>query len=346
MLNTIIRTALRYRLLTIVLALVLVVYGGYELYHLPIDVLPDLNRPRVTILTEAPGLAPEEVETLVTFPLESVLNGATGVEAVRSSSGVGLSIINVEFAWGTDVYIDRQIVNEKIALAADRMPADVRPQLAPMSSIMGQIVMIGMYSEGNKTPSMEVRTLADWVVRQRLLTIPGVAQVVTMGGGRKQFQVLVNPEQLLKYDVSLQDVERAVQASNSNATGGYLSQGGNELLVRSIGRIHDTQDLASVVVKASGGHPSVGVPPLGGADGRPAEAGTPTSRPVLLSQVARVAEAPQVKRGEASVNGEPAVMLLVSKQPGADTRRSSSSRHCQTTFACSPTCTSRKRSST
>jgi len=297
MLDAVIKNALRYRMLTIVLAIAVMAYGSVTLSRLPIDVFPDLNRPRVTILTEAPGLAPEEVETLITFPLESVLNGATGVEAVRSSSGVGLSVITVEFGWSTDIYVDRQIVAEKIALALDRMPKGIRPQLAPISSIMGQIMHVGMTSESGATPPIEVRTLADWVVRQRLLTIPGVAQVVTMGGGRKQFQVLVDPALLLRYDISLAEVEAAVQASNSNATGGYLNQGGNELLVRSLGRIQSLDDLTSVVVKATG------------------------DRPVVLGQVARVAEAAQVKRGDASVNGLPAVMLVISKQPGADTRR-------------------------
>jgi len=297
MLDAVIKAALRYRLITIVLALVALVYGGITLWRLPIDVFPDLNRPRVTVMTEAPGLAPEEVETLVTFPLESVLNGATGVQAVRSASGVGLSVINVEFAWGTDIYVDRQIVAEKIAVALDRMPKGIRPQLAPISSIMGQVMHMGMWSDDGSTPPIEVRTLADWVVRQRLLTIPGVAQVVTMGGGRKQFQVLVNPESLLKYGLTLGEVEAAVQASNSNATGGYLNQGGNELLVRSLGRIQSVNDLMSVVVKTSSG------------------------RPVLLGQVARVAEAPQVKRGDAAVNGRPAVLLIIAKQPGADTRK-------------------------
>jgi len=297
MLDAVIRNALRYRLVTIVLALVVLVYGGLTLWRLPIDVFPDLNRPRVTVMTEAPGLAPEEVETLVTFPLESVLNGATGVQTVRSASGVGLSVIQVEFAWGTDIYVDRQIVAEKIAVALDRLPTGIRPQLAPISSIMGQVMHVGMWSEADATPPMEVRTLADWVVRQRLLTIPGVAQVVTMGGGRKQFQVLVNPESLVKYGLTLHDVEQAVQASNSNATGGYLNQGSNELLVRSLGRIQTLNDLQSVVVKSAG------------------------DRPVVLGQVARVAEGPQVKRGDAAVNGHPAVILVISKQPGADTRR-------------------------
>ncbi len=297
MLNAVIRFSLRYRVVTIALALVVTCYGGYELTQLPIDVFPDLNRPRVTIMTEAPGLAPEEVETLITFPLESVLNGATGVQAVRSSSGVGLSIIYVEFAWGTDIYVDRQIVAEKIALAADRMPRGIRPQLAPISSIMGQVMQVGVWSEGGKTDPIEVRTTADWLIRQRLLTIPGVAQVVTTGGGRKQFQVLVNPDKLLKYDVTLGEVEKAVEASNANATGGYLDQGGNELLVRSLGRIQNLEELGSVVVKGSG------------------------ERPVLLSDVARVAEAAQVKRGDAAVDGLPAVILTISKQPGADTRK-------------------------
>lgn len=297
MLNAMIRFSLRYRLLTIAVAVVVLVYGSYVLYHLPIDVFPDLDRPRVTVMTEAPGLAPEEVETLVTFPLESTLNGATGVQAVRSASGIGLSVVQVEFGWGTDIYIDRQIVAEKLALAADRLPAGVRPQLGPISSIMGQIMIIGMWSEGGQTSPMEVRTLADWVVRQRLLTIPGIAQVVTMGGGRKQYQVLVNPNALRSYGINLHQVERALSASNANATGGYLNRGANEYLVRSIGRLQSVQDIEQVVVKAD------------------------TERPVLLRQVARIAEAPQVKRGDSAVNGEPAVMLTISKQPGQDTRR-------------------------
>ena len=236
MLNSIIRFALSHRLLTVAAALLIVGYGGWQLYHLPIDVFPDLNRPRVTVMTEAPGMAPEEVEALITFPLESAMNGATGVQAVRSSSGVGTSMIYVEFDWGTDIYVDRQVVAEKLALAADRMPEGIRPQLAPISSVMGQIMIVGMWSEENKTDPMEIRTLADWVVRQRLLTIPGVSQVITMGGQRKQFQVLVNPANLLSYGVTLHEVETVLAKSNSNVTGGYLdAQGPNEYLVRALG---------------------------------------------------------------------------------------------------------------
>jgi len=296
MLNAIIRLSLRYRLLTIAIALLVLMYGSVVLYHLPIDVFSDLDRPRVTVMTEAPGLAPEEVETLVTLPLESVLSGATGVQAVRSASGVGLSVIQVEFGWETDIYVDRQIVAEKLALAASRLPEGVRPQMGPISSIMGQIMIIGMWSEDGKTSPMEVRTLADWVVRQRLLTIPGIAQVITMGGGRKQYQVLVNPNALRNYGVTLHDVERALSASNTNASGGYLTRGGREYLVRSIGRLQTVQDIEKVVVKPD------------------------SERPVLLQQVARIVEAPQVKRGDSAVNGVPAVMLTITKQPGQDTR--------------------------
>lgn len=306
MLNSIIRFALRQRLLVVVFSLFLLGFGGWQTLQMDIDVFPNLNRPRVVVMTEAPGMAPEEVEALITFPLETAINGANGVEAVRSSAGVGISVIYVEFDWGTDIYNDRQIVMERLQLVQDRMPEGVRPQLAPISSIMGQIIMIGMWSEDEKTSPLEVRTLADWVVRQRLLTIPGVSQVFTMGGGRMQYQVLVDPDKLLKYGVTLHDVKKACAESNENATGGYLDdQGPNEFLVRAIGRVQTIDDLKKVVVIMREG------------------------RPVRLSQVAKVMEGPQVKRGDSSAyvrneNGEfsggPAVVLTVNKQPTADTR--------------------------
>ncbi len=305
MLNAIIRFALKQRLLTVAIAIFLLGYGSWQAVQMEIDVFPDLNRPRVVVMTEAPGLAPEEVETLITFPIETAMNGANGVQAVRSSSGIGISVIYVEFDWGTDIYTDRQIVMERLQLVQDRLPQGIKPTLAPISSIMGQILMLGMWSEGQQTEPVELRTLGDWVVRQRLLTIPGVSQVFTMGGGRKQFQVLVDPDALLRYGVTLHEVKQAVIESNENATGGYLDeQGPNELLVRALGRIQTVEDLQKVVISMRDG------------------------RPVALAQVASVREGPQVKRGDSAAfvragdgfSGGPAVVLTINKQPGADTR--------------------------
>ncbi|MBL8818961.1 MAG: efflux RND transporter permease subunit [Planctomyces sp.] len=316
MLNAIIRFALRQRMLVLAAALLVTGYGTYLALITPIDVFPDLNRPRVVVMTEAPGLSPEEVESLITFPIETALNGANGVEAVRSSSGVGISVIYVEFGFNTDIYNDRQVVNERLQLMQGRLPDGVTPQLAPISSIMGQILMLGMYSDGGKTDPLELRTLADWVVRQRLLTIPGVAQVFTMGGQRKQFQVLVNPDELLRFGVTLEQVKEAVVSSNENATGGYLDQQGpNELLVRALGRIQTVEDLEQIVVTIREG------------------------RPVLLTQVARIVAGGQVKRGDSAAfersdveidgeneigtapwSGGPCVVMTINKQPGADTR--------------------------
>jgi CzcA family heavy metal efflux pump len=321
MLNAIIRFALQQRLLTVAIAVFLLGYGSWQALQMDIDVFPDLNRPRVVIMTEAPGLAPEEVETLITFPVETAMNGANGVQAVRSSSGIGISVIYVEFDWGTDIYTDRQIVMERLQLVQDRLPEGIKPTLAPISSIMGQILMLGMWRDDSSAESsdetntaeesMELRTLADWVVRQRLLTIPGVSQVFTMGGGRKQFQVLVDPDLMLRYGVTLHQVKQAVVDSNINTTGGYLDeQGPNELLVRALGRLQSVDDLKKVVVTIRDG------------------------RPVALTQIARVVEGPQVKRGDSSAfvrfdddresatsfSGGPAVVLTINKQPGADTR--------------------------
>lgn len=294
--NALIKFALHNRMLIVCLALITLVAGSMTMATLPIDIFPSLTRPRVTVMTECPGLSPEEVETLVTLPLEVAFNGATGVEAVRSSSGIGLSVIYVEFGWNTDIYIARQIVNERIAIVRDRLPETVKPELAPISSIMGQIVMVGMYSKNGSTPPMEVRTLADWAVRPRLLTIPGVAQVITMGGGRKQYQVKVDAAKLQAFDVGLEEVEQALKESNQNATGGFLDRGSREYLVRGIGRIQSIGDLEQTVVKSHG------------------------DRSVLVRDVAKVVEGPQVKRGDSSVNGHPSVVLTIAKQPTGDTR--------------------------
>ena len=315
MLNAIIRFALHNRLLVLAAALLVLGLGGWQTAGLTIDVFPDLNRPRVVVITEAPGMAPEEVEALITFPLETSLNGASGVEVVRSSSGVGISVITVDFAWGTDIYTDRQVVAERMQLAAERMPEGVKPTLAPVSSIMGQILMLAVWSDPTEldaaaeaTGPLELRTLSDWVIRQRLLTIPGVSQVFVIGGGRKQFQVLVDPDALRAFGLTLDEVKAAVAESNLNATGGYLDERGpTELLVRGLGRATTEEDVRKVVVTIRGG------------------------RPIALEQVADVREAAQVKRGDSSAfvrtgpgeddfTGGPAAVLTVAKQPGADTR--------------------------
>lgn len=307
MLNKIIRFSLQHRLLVLISAVLLMCYGGWQAIQLTIDVFPNLDRPRVVIMVETPGLAPEEVESLVTFPIETALNGANGVQAVRTQSGVGLSVIFVEFDWGTDIYTDRQIVGERLATVQDQLPPGVIPQLSPISSIMGQIMIVGIWSDNQATSPMELRTLADWVIRQRLRTISGVSQVFVMGGDRKQFQVLVSPDQLLRYGVTLHEVEIALTKSNENVTGGYLKQQGPyELLVRSLGRVTSVEQIEDIVV-----------------DYR-------EDRPILLKQVARVIEGPEVKRGDARASvrtpegtwsGGPAVLLTINKQPGADTRK-------------------------
>lgn len=295
--NYLIRFALTNRLLVLFLSAALLIGGGLTTASLPIDIFPNLTRPRVVVMTECPGLAPEEVETLVTIPLETALNGAAGVQTVRSSSGVGLSVVYVEFGWNSDVYRARQIVTERLASAGDRLPRGVKPELAPNSSLMGQIMMVGLYSETGATPPMDVRTIADWTIRPRLLGIPGVSQVITMGGGRKQYQVLVDPNLLETFHLSLADVERALTEANQNVAGGYLERGSNEYLVRAIGRVQSLDDLGQSVVKSL------------------------PERSVLLRDVARIEERPQLKRGDSSVNGHPAVVLTIGKQPAADTLR-------------------------
>ena len=305
MLNAILKFSLQQRMLVIAAALVLSGCGVWTAMTLPIDVFPDLDRPRVVIMTEASGLAPEEVESQVTFPIETAVNGANGVQAVRSTSSTGLSVINVEFEFGTNVFTARQIVNERLQMVSERLPTSINPQLAPISSVMGQILVLGMWSQNERLSPIDLRTEADWIVRQRLLSIPGVAQVFTMGGGRKQFQVQIDQVALVKYGITIDEVRQAVASSNENATGGYLNQRPNELLVRALGRIQSIDDLKSIAVANR------------------------SARPVSLSMVANIVEAAQTKRGDASAfirqddgqfSGGPAVVLTVSKQPGADTR--------------------------
>lgn len=297
MLNAVIRFSLNHRIPIVAAALAVLVFGSLVSARLPIDVLPDLTRPRVVVLTECHGYAPEEVETLVTLPLETALSGATDVIAVRSTSDIGLSVIYVEFDWDADPVDARQVVIERLAQTTDQLPAGIQPQMGPQSSLLGQIMLIGMWSETGETDPLELRTIGDWVVRKRLKNIPGVSQVITMGGGRMQYHVLADPHLMHRHDVSLDEIETAIADSNLNVTGGYLAKDSIELLARGLGRLTGPEDIRNAVVRNT------------------------EHRPVLIRDVARVVEAAQPKRGDSSVNGRQAVVLTIQKQPGVDTRQ-------------------------
>ncbi len=298
MFDWIIQFSLRNRLFVVAFAALLAAYGGYVLTKLPVDVFPDLNRPTVTIFTEAGGLAPEEVESLVSFPIESAMNGASGVERVRSVSSIGLSIVFVEFGFDQDIYIARQIVTERLQQVTASLPPETKPVLAPISSIMGEIMLVGVTSDNPKVTPMDLRTIADWDIRQRLLSISGIAQITVIGGERKQYQILVDPFKLRNFDISLHDVEEAATNANVNSTGGFLLRKHTEGLVRNLARVNSLDDLRDSVI--------------------------PTDRKgsvaLTLGQVADVRlGGPLAKRGDAGVNAQPAVILSIQKQPGADT---------------------------
>ena len=376
MLNTIIRLSLTHRTLVLAGCLVVLGYGGYLATTLPIDVFPDLDRPRVVILTECPGLSSEEVETLVTYPIETAVLGANGVEDVRSQSSQGMNVIYIEFGWKTDPRYARQIVSERLANVP--MPPGIRPIMTPQASIMGQIFHVGIHRRtgpqggelkkieqtgllAERTQSadqpaltvwnplqrnelnnwekvdvenvvwdtdasryrvtfdwnkrshevvfrspledrMDLRTTADWLIRPRLLKLPGIAEVIVMGGDKKQYQVLVDPNRLQEYDVSLQQVEAAIQSNNLNASGGFLVEGQSERSVRVIARLGPlpkkvVDDLRKTPVKMNEG------------------------RAVLLGHVAQIKEGPTPKRGDASIDGHPGVVITIVKQPHADTRK-------------------------
>ena len=292
LLNGIIRFSLNNRMAVLVIALICTVAGIYSTVHTEVDVFPDLNAPTVVVMTEAAGMAPEEVERLVTFPIESAINGATDVRRVRSSSSAGFSIVNVEFDWGTDIYKARQIVSERIAMVGDELPGNVgRPTLGPQSSILGEVMIIGLTAE--TTSMQELRTLADWSVRPRLLSTGGVAQVAVIGGDIKEYQILMDPGRMRHYGVSLDEIVYAVKDMNRNAAGGTLYEYGNEYIVRGILSTDDIEMLKKAVVKTS-----------------------PSGAPVLLEAVADVrtgSKSPVL--GVASHDGKPAVILTVTKQP-------------------------------
>jgi CzcA family heavy metal efflux pump len=295
MLNKIIHTALTHRMMTLALGLGVAAYGLVILPQMPIDVFPDLNRPTVNIMTEAPGMAPEEVETLVTLPLETVLGGLPGVERVRSASGIGLSVVYVEFGWDTDIYRNRQLVSEKLTLAQERLPEGITPIMGPIASIMGEIQLIGLSSADEKVSSMELRTLADWTIRPRLLSVPGVAQVIAIGGGVKQYQIQLSADKIQSYRLTLSDIEESLSHLSHNTTGGYFDLNKKEYLIRNIGQVRSEDDILNSVV------------------------GLHLGNPVFVRDIGEVRLGHQVKRGDASVNGKPAVIMSIQKQPGANT---------------------------
>ena len=273
----------------------LMLAGVYTATRMPVDVFPDLTAPTVTVLTEAHGMAPEEVETLITFPIETAVNGATGVRRVRSSTSQGISIVFVEFNWGRDIFRARQIVSEKLQLVASELPPGVPPPvLAPVSSIMGEIMIVALTGD-ESTTAMDVRSAADWIVRRRLLAVAGVSQVVPIGGEVKQYQVLVSPERLHAYGVTLLDVLHAAQGANVNASGGVYMDRGQEYVIRGLGRVQNIRDVATTVVAVENG------------------------TPVLIGDVADVKIGAATKLGDGSVNGQPAVVMSVQKQPNTNT---------------------------
>lgn len=294
MFNFLVTQSLRNRFFVLAIAAVLMIYGAFTVTRLPVDVFPDLNRPTVTIMTEAEGLAPEEVEQLVTYPLEAQMNGLPGVSRVRSTSGVGLSIIYVEFDWDTDIYRNRQQIAERLSLVQPQLPANVVPQMGPINSIMGQVMLIAVTGPEDVSP-MELRELVDFTVRPRILSIPGVAQVIPIGGEVRQYRVSPNPAAMRALGVSFEQIEQALAQFGANTGGGFTDQYSREFLIRNVGRTQKIEDLASVVVASVDG------------------------QPVLLRQVAEVGFAPRLKRGDAGYQGQSAVIVSVEKQPDIDT---------------------------
>ena len=294
MIDRIIAWSLANRLLVLALAGLLIVWGGWQSISAPVDVFPDLTAPSVTIVAEAHGMPPEDVEALVTFPIETAMNGAGGVRRVRSNTGVGISVVTVEFDWGTDVYRARQLVSERLQTARAALPSDLpSPVLAPVSSIMGEIQFMALVSD--RHDEMVLKTTADWTVRRRLLAVPGVAEVIPTGGQTRQFQVIASPERLTAYGVTLTELRDAVRESSANAAAGFLTANDQEFLIRGLGRARTIEDIAQAVVVTRDGVP------------------------VLVRDLAVVDIGPAPRRGTGSYKGNPAVVLGVQKQPGVNT---------------------------
>ena len=295
MLNKIIQYSLHNRLVIILASVVLLLWGTYTAYKMEVDVFPDLTAPTVVVMTEAPGMAPEEVERMVTFPIETAVNGATDVRSVRSSSTTGFSVVSIQFEWGTNIYTDRQIVSEKLAEIGDALPENVgKPTLGPQSSILGEMMIFGLTADS--TSLQDLRTLADWPIRTRLLSTGGVAQVTVLGGDIKEYQILLDPARMKYYDVSMNEVLTAVEGMNQNSTGGILYEYGNEYIIQGVLATNNLEELGKGVVKIV------------------------NNTPILISDVATVqigSKAP--KLGLASEKGKPAVLVTVTKQPNTNT---------------------------
>ena len=297
MFNSIVRFSLQNRLFVLAAALMLMVYGAMTAWRTPVDVFPDLNKPVVTVLTEAGGMAPEEVEQLVSFPIETSLNGMPGVTRVRSVSGVGLSIVYAEFDWGTDIYRNRQLVSERITLVKEQLPGNISPVMGPVSSIMGEIMLIALPIDVAKTDPMKAREYADFVLRPRLLSIPGVSQVIPIGGEVRQLRVEPDTARMAQFSVSLEQVTTALRGFAANTSGGFVDLNNREYLIRNLGRTNRLDDVKGLAIAYRNG------------------------TPVLLEQVANVTYAPAFKRGDAGLNSKPAVIVSVQKQPAGDTVR-------------------------
>ena len=306
MFKWILESSLRNRLLVIISALVLMAYGAFTLSRTPVDVFPDLNKPTVTLMTEAGGMAAEEVEQLITFPLETTMNGLPGVESVRSVSSAGLSFVYVTFDWRTDIYRARQMVSERLTAMEEGLPPGVVPRMGPISSIMGEILQIAIpigpadapQATGGKTTAltaMQVREYADWVLRPRLMAIPGVAQVIPIGGEVRQFQVQPDTARMAALGITETHLEAALKGFSANTSGGFLELNGREYLIRHLGRTSRLADLQNLALSTRSG------------------------QPIVLQQIATVQFAPAIRRGDAGFEGNPAVILGIQKQPTADT---------------------------
>lgn len=294
MIDRVIQWSLANRLLVLASAGLLLVWGTWTALDTPVDVFPDLTAPSVTVVAEAHGMPPEDVERLVTFPIESALNGAGGVRRVRSSTGVGISVVTVEFDWGTDVYQARQVVAERLQAATASLPSDLPPPiLAPVTSIMGEILFLALTSDVHD--EMTLKATADWVVRRRLLAVPGVAEVIPTGGETRQYQVVADPERLTAYGITLSELRDAVSGASANASAGFVTENGQEFLLRGLGRAETIADVEQAVVVSRAG------------------------LPILVRDVANVQIGPALRRGTGAYDGTPAVVLGVQKQPGVNT---------------------------